>query len=39
MKEVMALQAWREWRTAALREPWVLPHVEVDWPDVPKVRE
>jgi glutathione S-transferase len=39
MKEVMALPAWREWRTAALREPWVLPHDEVDWPDVPKVRE
>jgi len=33
---VMALPAWCEWRTAALREPWVLPHDEVDWPDVLK---
>jgi glutathione S-transferase len=39
MNEVMALPAWREWRAAALREPWVLSHDEVDWPDVPKVRE
>jgi glutathione S-transferase len=36
MNAVMALPAWREWRTAALREPWVLPHDEVDWPDVLK---
>jgi glutathione S-transferase len=39
MNEMVALPAWREWRTAALHEPWVLPHDEVDWPDVPKVRE
>ena len=31
---VMALPAWSEWRDAARREPWVLPHDEVDWPDV-----
>jgi glutathione S-transferase len=31
---VMALPAWAEWRTAALQEPWVLPHDEVDWPTV-----
>src|SRR5262245_27160172 len=31
---VMALPAWREWRTAALAEPWVLPEDEVDWPNV-----
>ena len=36
MDAVMALPAWREWRTAALQEPWVLPHDEVDWPDVLK---
>jgi glutathione S-transferase len=36
MNAVMALPAWCEWRTAALREPWVLPHDEVDWPDVLK---
>jgi glutathione S-transferase len=31
---VMTLPAWTEWRDAASREPWVLPHDEVDWPDV-----
>ena len=30
----MALPAWREWDAAARREPWVLPHDEVDWPQV-----
>ncbi len=34
MRAVMALPAWTEWRAAARREPWVLPHDEVDWPDV-----
>lgn len=34
MDAVMALPAWTEWREAARREPWVLPHDEVDWPDV-----
>jgi glutathione S-transferase len=34
MRAVMALPAWSEWRDAARREPWVLPHDEVDWPDV-----
>ena len=29
----LALPAWREWRAAALRETWVLPHDEVDWPE------
>jgi glutathione S-transferase len=33
MDSVIALPASREWREAALREPWVLPHDEVDWPD------
>jgi|SRR5208282_2270916 len=37
MDAVMALPAWSEWRQAARCEPWVLPHDEVDWPDV--VRE
>jgi glutathione S-transferase len=36
MNAVMALPAWREWRAAALQEPWVLAHDEVDWPDVLK---
>jgi glutathione S-transferase len=34
MGAMMALPAWNEWRAAARREPWVLPHDEVDWPDV-----
>ena len=37
MAAVMALPAWSEWREAALREPWVLPADEVDWPHVLKV--
>jgi glutathione S-transferase len=36
MRAHMALPAWSEWRDAACREPWVLPHDEVDWPDVPR---
>lgn len=31
---VLALPASREWLDAARREPWVLEHDEVDWPDV-----
>ena len=34
MDAVMALPAWKEWRAAALQEPWVLPEDEVDWPTV-----
>jgi glutathione S-transferase len=34
MRAVMALPACIAWREAARREPWVLPHDEVDWPDV-----
>jgi glutathione S-transferase len=34
MGALMALPAWNEWRDAARREPWVLPHDEVDWPQV-----
>jgi glutathione S-transferase len=37
MKAVMALPAWQEWRAAALKEPWVLPNDEPDWPQVPRV--
>jgi glutathione S-transferase len=36
MQAVMALPAWDEWRRAARQEPWVLPHDELDWPDVLK---
>ena len=34
MKTMMTLPAWSEWRDAARREPWVLAHDEVDWPEV-----
>jgi glutathione S-transferase len=34
MSAMMALPAWREWRDAARREPWVLEHDEIDWPTV-----
>jgi glutathione S-transferase len=37
MEAVMALPAWAEWRAAALKEPWVLPEDEVDWPTVLRV--
>jgi glutathione S-transferase len=36
MRAMMAPPAWREWRDAARREPWVLPHDEVDWPEIPR---
>jgi glutathione S-transferase len=34
MDSVMALPASQEWREAARREPWVLPHDEIDWPNL-----
>lgn len=34
MDAVLALPATRDWQDAARREPWVLEHDEVDWPDV-----
>jgi glutathione S-transferase len=34
MRAMMALPAWRQWHDAARRESWVLPHDEVDWPQV-----
>ena len=37
MDAMMALPAWQEWTAAALKEPWVLPEDEVDWPQVLKV--
>jgi glutathione S-transferase len=37
VEAVMALPAWQEWRAAALKEPWVLPEDEVDWPKVLRV--
>ena len=34
---MMALPAWGEWLSAALKEPWVLPEDEIDWPTVLRV--
>jgi glutathione S-transferase len=34
---VRSLPAWKEWETAALKEPWVLAEDEVDWPVVLRV--
>lgn len=34
METVMALPAWAEWRAAALKETWIVPEDEVDWPTV-----
>jgi glutathione S-transferase len=39
MDAMMALPAWREWKDAAVREPWVLPEDEVDWPLVRRAGE
>ncbi|MBX6426679.1 MAG: glutathione S-transferase family protein [Variibacter sp.] len=36
MEAVMALPAYAEWQDAAIREPWVLPDDEPDWPTVLK---
>jgi glutathione S-transferase len=36
MGAVMALPAWSEWREASRREPWVVPHDEIDWPEAPR---
>jgi len=37
MAAVTALAAFVEWKAAALKEPWVLPEDEPDWPTVLKV--
>jgi glutathione S-transferase len=37
MAAVMALPAWNEWKDAALKEPWVVPEDEPDWPTVLRV--
>ena len=31
---IMALPGWTEWRTAALKETWIMANGEVDWPTV-----
>jgi glutathione S-transferase len=37
MGAMMALPAWQEWRRAALKETWVIPKFEYDWPEVPRL--
>jgi glutathione S-transferase len=37
MSAILALPAFVEWKAAALKEPWVLPEDEPDWPTVLKV--
>jgi glutathione S-transferase len=37
MDAMTALPAWAEWTAAALKEEWVLPEDEVDWPTVLRV--
>jgi glutathione S-transferase len=34
MDAMTGLAAWREWKAAAVQEPWVLPEDEPDWPVV-----
>jgi glutathione S-transferase len=36
MDVMRALPAWKEWRDAALNEPWLMAHNEPDWPNVQK---
>ena len=36
MTAMMALPAWKEWATAGIKEPWVLPQDELNWPTVLK---
>jgi glutathione S-transferase len=36
MEAIMGFPAWREWKAEALKEPWVLPEDEPDWPVVLK---
>jgi glutathione S-transferase len=37
MQAMTALPAWQEWRRAALRETWVIPKFEYDWPEVKRL--
>ena len=34
MDAMMALPAWAEWRDGALKETWIVPEDEADWPTV-----
>ena len=37
MQAMIALPAWQEWRRAALKEDWVIPKFEEDWPNVKRL--
>ena len=37
MDAMMALPAWQQWTAAALKETWVLPEDEPDWPTVHRI--
>jgi glutathione S-transferase len=37
MRAMTSLAAWQEWRRGALREIWVIPKFEADWPNVPRL--
>jgi glutathione S-transferase len=37
MQAMTALPVWAEWRRAALRETWVIPKFEYDWPQVKRL--
>lgn len=37
MQTVMDTAAWREWKTAALKESWVMQGNEPDWPNMTKL--
>jgi glutathione S-transferase len=37
VEAIHALPAFRTWREAALKETWVLPHDEPDWPKVKRI--
>ncbi|HZP75704.1 MAG TPA: glutathione S-transferase [Pseudolabrys sp.] len=39
MDAVMRLPAWKEWRVAALAEPWVMQGNEPDWPNMQKMTQ
>ena len=39
MDAIMALPAWKEWRAAALKEPWVMQGNEIDWPNMRKMAQ
>ncbi len=39
MAAVMALPAWREWHAAALKETWIVPEDEADWPTVHRMQQ